>query len=66
MTSDGRPYGPIRYQQIVEERYQISKYTHTSYKDLDDITPLERRYLLELIKTDLEREKEIRDRLKHK
>lgn len=66
MTSDGRPYGPIRYQQIVEERYQISKHTHTSYKDLDDITPLERRYLLEFIKTDLEREKEIRDKLKHK
>lgn len=59
-TSDGRPYAPIRYKEIVEERYQISKHTHTSYDDLANVTPLERRYLLEFIKRDLEHENEIR------
>ena len=60
MTSDGKPYAPARYEQIVEERYQISKHTHTSYEDLAHVTPLERKYLLEFIKRDLERENEVR------
>lgn len=60
MTIDGRPYGPVRFEQIVEERYQISKHTHTSYKDLDNVTPLERKYLLSFIERDLTRENELR------
>ena len=63
MTFDGKPYGPARYEQIVEERYQISKHIHTSYKDLADITPLERKYLLDFIKRDLERENELRQKI---
>lgn len=59
MTSDGRLYAPLRFEQIVEERYQISKHINTSYKDLGDITPTERRYLLEFIKRDLEHEQEL-------
>lgn len=57
---DGRPYAPVRFEQIVEERYQISKHIHTSYKDLDDVTPLERKYLLQFIERDLVRENELR------
>ena len=59
LTSDGRPYAPLRYEQIVEERYQISKHTHTSYSDLADVTPLERKYLLNFIQRDLEHENEL-------
>lgn len=59
LTSDGRPYGPVRYQQIVEERYQISKHINTSYSDLGEVTPLERRYLLEFVKRDLEEKNKI-------
>ena len=64
MTSDGRPYAPIRYAEIVEERYLISKFIHTSYGDLADVTPLERKYLLEYIKRDIERENEIKRKAK--
>lgn len=38
---------------LIEERYYISKYTHTSYKDIDDITSFERKVLIKLITDDL-------------
>lgn len=50
MTKDGREYGPIRYKQIVTELYVISKNLNTSYTDLLQISPLERSYLLDLIR----------------
>lgn len=62
LTFDGRPYAPERYQQIVEERYIISKHIHTSYQDIGDISPTERKYLLEFIRKDLEREQEVREK----
>jgi hypothetical protein len=61
LTSDGRPYGPVRFEQIVEECYTISSRIHTSYTDLVKISPLERTYLLKFIKRDLERENELRE-----
>lgn len=61
LTSDGKPYGPYRYEQIVEECYAISKRIHTSYNDIKQITPLERTYLLQFIRKDLERENELRE-----
>ena len=39
---------------IIEEGYYISKYTHTSYKDLDNITPFEKKVLIKLISNDIE------------
>lgn len=63
MTSDGKLYAPHRYKEIVEERYQISKHINTSYNDLADVTPLERKYLIEFIKRDIERENEIRQNI---
>lgn len=62
LTSDGKPYGPIRYEEIVEECYAISKRIHTSYNDLKQITPLERTYLLQFIRRDIERENELREK----
>ena len=62
LTPDGKPYAPVRYEQIVEERYLISKHIHTSYKDLGDVTPLERKYLLKFIERDLVRENELRQK----
>jgi len=61
LTSDGKPYGPVRYEQIVEERYLISKHIHTSYFDLGKITPIERKYILKFIRRDLEHENEVRN-----
>lgn len=61
-TFDGKPYGPVRYEQIVEECYVISKRIHTSYNDLKLISPLERTYLLQFIQRDIERENELREK----
>lgn len=41
---------------LVKERYYIAKYLHTSYLDLDEITPIERRMLLKLLNRDMEAE----------
>jgi hypothetical protein len=48
-TEDGKPYGPVRYKEIVKECYLISKNINTSYTDILDITPIERTYLLQFI-----------------
>ena len=66
MTKDGKPYAPHRYKEIVQERYIITKYTHTSYGDLANVTPTERKYLLHLIKKDIERQNEITRNIQNK
>jgi hypothetical protein len=38
---------------------------NTSYNDLKKITPLERGYILDFIKRDLERENELREKLRN-
>ena len=58
LTSDGKPYAPHRFRDIVKERYLISKYCNTSYKDLDKVSPTERAYLLEFIYEELQKEQE--------
>ena len=58
LTSDGKPYAPRRFKEITKERYLISKYCNTSYKDLDNVTPTEREYLLEFIHDELKKEQD--------
>ena len=48
-TSNGQPYGPYRYKQIIKECYLIAKNTNTPYTLLMDITPTEKNELLNLI-----------------
>ncbi len=48
-TSNGKPYGPIRFKQLVKECYVIAKNTNTPYTSLLDITPTEKNELLNLI-----------------
>ena len=57
-TSDGQPYGPIRYRELVKECYLLSKNLHTSYTDILQISPIERNYLFKFLIEDAEREKE--------
>lgn len=45
-TKDGKPYGPVRYEEIVKERYLISRSINTSYNDTGKLTPLERKYII--------------------
>lgn len=46
-------------QNIISEKYQISKRLHTSFVELDEITPFERKALLKLIIDDLEEQRRI-------
>lgn len=62
LTEEGKPYGPHRYKEIVKERFVISKHTNTSYKDTEEITPVERGYILEFILEDLQHQKEMYDK----
>lgn len=48
-SSDGQPYGPKRFKEIVKECWYISDQTHTSYTDVLDLSYQERVYLLEYI-----------------
>lgn len=57
-TSDGKPFAPIRFKEIVKERYLISKHCNTSYKDLDEVSPTEREYLLEFIYEEIKKEQD--------
>lgn len=64
LDSEGNPYGPTRYRQIVKERFLISKHCNTSYNDVGEMTPTERIYLLQLISEDLERTRELSEKAK--
>ena len=66
LTSDGKPYGPERFKNIVQERYFISKKCNTSYLDVGYITPMERKYLLEFILDEIEKEKKAYEDAKKK
>lgn len=58
MTSDGKPVAGILYENIVKERYIISKQLNTSYTDTASITPTERKMLMKYIIDDAKRRKE--------
>lgn len=51
-------------QNIINEKYQITKRTNTSFIELDEITPFERKAILKLIIDDLEEQKRILDQAK--
>lgn len=53
--SEGNPYGPTRYRELIKERYLVSKHTHTSYNDVGEITPTERIYILQLIAEEIQK-----------
>lgn len=57
-TNNNQPYGPIRYKEIVKERWYIAKHSNIPYSDTENITPTERNYILEFISEDFQRNKE--------
>ena len=65
-TSNGEPYAPVRFKEIVRERYLISKHCNTSYKDLDSISPAERSMLLEFIYEELKKQQDAIEEAKNK
>lgn len=66
LTSDGKPFGPYRYKQIVKESYLISKNVNTSYSDIMKITPQERNYILEFISEEFKKTQEMTEKMKSK
>ena len=58
MTKDGKPYGPFRYKEIVQERYFITKNTHITYNETGEMTPIERDYIVQFIIDDDRKNKE--------
>ena len=49
---------------LIKEKYQISKRIHTSFTELDEITAVERKTLLKLIIKDLEDQKRVLEEAK--
>ena len=66
MTSDGKLYAPERVNQIVRERYEISKRINTSYADTGKISVKERMLLLQFIKEDIEHDNEVMQEARNK
>lgn len=66
LTPDGRPYAPVRFKALSNERYLVSKFCNSSYTDVGNMTPREREYILEFILKDLQREKDARDAVRGK
>jgi len=48
----------MRFKQLVEDRYFISKNANISYSDTGLMTPTERKYIIEFINRDITRQNE--------
>ena len=49
LTEDGKPFGPIRYKEIVDECCIISKNLNTPYTEVLNISPTERNYIIKFL-----------------
>ena len=66
-TDDGEiPLGVLRFKQIVENSYYITKATHTTYSDVLDMSVNERDKFLELIAAENKKRQEQLDKAKRK
>lgn len=52
-------------QELVKEKYYITKYAHTSYLDLDEVTYFERNMIMKFITEEKEQEQQQLQRLRH-
>lgn len=59
LTVDDPEFKRIMMHNLIHEKYQISKRLHTSFTELDEITPTERKALLKLIVDDLQEQERI-------
>lgn len=56
LTSDSKKYCGEKFKELVRGRFMISKYCNTSYKDVGEMSPLERDYIIGFITEDLEKQ----------
>lgn len=66
LTSDGKPYGPYRYQQIVKECSLICERYHITYSDILHMTPIERSMFIKWILERIEKEQKMIEEYKQK
>lgn len=59
-------YKSMILENLTKEKYVISKKTHTSYLDLDEITTTERKMLLKFIVEDLKEQSDAMEKAKSK
>lgn len=57
-AKNGKPYGPVRYEELVRERYLISKTINTSYVETGKLTPIERNYILKYMIDEANKQRE--------
>lgn len=60
--SEGKPWGPQRYKQLVRECWYITKNVHTSYNEVLKMNPTERKTLLDFISEDNKKRQESLDK----
>ena len=65
-TNNGKPYGPIKFKQLVKECYVLAKNINTPYTELLDITPAEKNELLNLIIEENKRNEEAMQKMREK
>ena len=66
LTDDGRPYPLVVFNQLCKERYIISKFSNTSYKDTADLTPREREFIIGEIVKEIKEKNEILNRVNNR
>lgn len=54
ISSDGTPYAPKRYKELIKECWYVSDNLHTSYTDVLDLSITERITLIKLIQEKIE------------
>lgn len=57
-TDDGKPYGPILYKSLIQECYMISRFTHITYDEAMNMTPVERNYISEFLREEVNQRKQ--------
>ena len=66
LVIDDPEFKTVMMNNIIQEKYQISKRIHTSFTELDNITVVERRALIKLILKDLEEQRRVIEAAKNK
>lgn len=51
------------YKDLVQQRWTISHYLNTSYSDTGNITPLERKYLLQFTAEEIQKKNEMYEQI---
>ena len=66
LISFSAKYNQIIFEQLVKQRYLLTKFANTSYDEAGNIPPTERILLLKFIEEDLQNQQKMRDEMQAK